>query len=34
LFVPGITGGEPPSTYRNTVRLGLEDPRAYALILA
>jgi len=28
-----ITGGEPPSTYRNTVRLGLEDPRVHALIL-
>jgi acyl-CoA synthetase (NDP forming) len=28
-----ITGGEPPTTYRNTVRLGLEDPRIHALIL-
>ena len=28
-----ITGGEPPSTYKNTVRLGLEDPRIHALIL-
>src|SRR5450755_2305270 len=28
-----ITGGEPPSTYQNTVRLGLEDPRIHALIL-
>jgi len=28
-----ITGGEPPSTYQNTVRLGLQDPRIHALIL-
>ncbi|HEY3596069.1 MAG TPA: acetate--CoA ligase family protein [Paraburkholderia sp.] len=28
-----ITGGEPPSTYQNTVRLGLEDPRIHAIIL-
>jgi acyl-CoA synthetase (NDP forming) len=28
-----ITGGEPPSTYQNTVRLGLEDDRIHALIL-
>lgn len=28
-----ITGGEPPSTYTNTIRLGLEDPRIDALIL-
>ena len=28
-----ITGGEPPSTYANTVRLGLEDERIHALIL-
>jgi acetyl coenzyme A synthetase (ADP forming)-like protein len=28
-----ITGGEPPSTYRNTVALGLEDDRIHALIL-
>jgi acetyl coenzyme A synthetase (ADP forming)-like protein len=28
-----ITGGEPPSTYQNTVRLGLEDSRIHALIL-
>ncbi len=28
-----ITGGEPPTTYANTVRLGLEDPRIHALIL-
>jgi acyl-CoA synthetase (NDP forming) len=27
------TGGEPPATYQNTVRLGLEDPRIHALIL-
>src|ERR1700726_651652 len=31
---PGdIPGGEPPKTYQNTVRLGLEDPRIHALIL-
>jgi acetyl coenzyme A synthetase (ADP forming)-like protein len=28
-----ITGGEPPATYQNTVRLGLEDERIHALIL-
>ncbi len=28
-----ITGGEPPITYRNTIKLGLEDPRIHALIL-
>jgi acyl-CoA synthetase (NDP forming) len=28
-----ITGGEPPTTYRNTIRLGLEEPRIHALIL-
>ncbi|WP_020178651.1 acetate--CoA ligase family protein [Methylopila sp. M107] len=28
-----ITGGEPPITYQNTVRLGLEDDRIHALIL-
>ena len=28
-----ITGGEPPATYVNTVRLGLEDDRIHALIL-
>jgi acyl-CoA synthetase (NDP forming) len=28
-----ITGGEPPSTYEATVRLGLDDPRIHALIL-
>src|SRR5437870_3687863 len=28
-----ITGGEPPITYVNTVKLGLEDPRIHALIL-
>ncbi|MFC6155701.1 acetate--CoA ligase family protein [Kribbella jiaozuonensis] len=28
-----ITGGEPPSTYRNTVALGLSDERIHALIL-
>src|SRR5882762_1291801 len=27
------TGGEPPTTYQNTVRLGLEDARIHALIL-
>jgi len=29
-----ITGGERPKTYQNTVKLGLEDDRIYALILA
>ncbi|MFC0622474.1 acetate--CoA ligase family protein [Kribbella deserti] len=28
-----ITGGEPPSTYRNTIALGLQDERIHALIL-
>ncbi|MEV6030169.1 acetate--CoA ligase family protein [Nonomuraea sp. NPDC052116] len=28
-----ITGGEPPSTYENTVRLGLADERIHALVL-
>jgi acyl-CoA synthetase (NDP forming) len=28
-----ITGGEPPSTYEATIRLGLEDERIHALIL-
>ena len=28
-----ITGGEPPSTYRNAIRLGLEDERIHAVIL-
>jgi acyl-CoA synthetase (NDP forming) len=28
-----ITGGEPPTTYQNTIRLGLEDERIDALIL-
>jgi acetyl coenzyme A synthetase (ADP forming)-like protein len=28
-----ITGGEPPKTYQNTIRLGLEDARINALIL-
>ena len=28
-----ITGGEPPETYRKTIRLGLEDERVHALIL-
>jgi acyl-CoA synthetase (NDP forming) len=28
-----ITGGEPPTTYRKTLRLGLEDRRIHALIL-
>jgi acyl-CoA synthetase (NDP forming) len=28
-----ITGGEPPLTYRNTIKLGLEDDRIDALIL-
>jgi len=28
-----ITGGEPPATYRNTIALGLDDPRIHALIL-
>jgi acyl-CoA synthetase (NDP forming) len=28
-----ITGGEPPTTYKNTIRLGLEDERIHAIIL-
>jgi len=28
-----ITGGEPPTTYQNTIKLGLEDDRIHALIL-
>ncbi len=28
-----ITGGEPPSTYRNTIALGLADERIHSLIL-
>lgn len=28
-----ITGGEPPTTYRNTIKLGLDDSRIHALIL-
>ncbi|TAL82012.1 MAG: CoA-binding protein [Beijerinckiaceae bacterium] len=28
-----ITGGEPPVTYQNTIRLGLSDDRIHALIL-
>jgi acyl-CoA synthetase (NDP forming) len=28
-----ITGGQPPKTYQETVRLGLSDPRIHALIL-
>ncbi len=28
-----ITGGEPPITYENTIRFGLEDERIHALIL-
>lgn len=28
-----ITGGEPPSTYEATIRLGMEDPRVHALVL-
>ncbi len=28
-----ITGGEPPTTYKNTIKLGLEDERIHALIL-
>src|SRR2546423_15191125 len=28
-----ITGGEPPTPYQNTGRLGLEDARIHALIL-
>jgi acyl-CoA synthetase (NDP forming) len=28
-----ITGGEPPLTYQNTIRLGLEDDRIHAVVL-
>jgi acyl-CoA synthetase (NDP forming) len=28
-----ITGGEPPATYKNTIRLGLADERIHSLIL-
>jgi acyl-CoA synthetase (NDP forming) len=28
-----ITGGEPPTTYRNTIQLALDDERIHALIL-
>ncbi len=28
-----ITGGEPPETYANTIRLGLEDERIHSLVL-
>jgi len=28
-----ITGGEPPTTYENTIKLGLEDDRIHAVIL-
>ncbi len=28
-----ITGGEPPSTYRATIELGLSDPRIHALVI-
>ncbi len=28
-----ITGGEPPTTYRNTIKLALDDNRVHALIL-
>src|SRR5919109_90781 len=28
-----ITGGEPPETYANTIKLGLEDERIHALVL-
>ena len=28
-----ITGGEPPTTYRNTIALGLDDARIHAIIL-
>ena len=28
-----ITGGQPPKTYQETVRLGLQEPRIHALIL-
>jgi acetyl coenzyme A synthetase (ADP forming)-like protein len=28
-----ITGGEPPATYQNTIRLGMEDDRIHAIII-
>src|SRR5215213_8725999 len=28
-----ITGGQPPTTYKNTIRLGLEDDRIHAIVL-
>jgi acetyl coenzyme A synthetase (ADP forming)-like protein len=28
-----ITGGEPPTTYQNTIRLGLQDDRVHSIIL-
>ncbi len=28
-----ITGGEPPTTYKNAIRLGLQDPRIHSLVL-
>ncbi|WP_152982270.1 acetate--CoA ligase family protein [Prosthecomicrobium hirschii] len=28
-----ITGGEPPTTYKNTIKLGLQDDRIHAIIL-
>jgi acetyl coenzyme A synthetase (ADP forming)-like protein len=28
-----ITGGEPPTTYKNTIKLGLEDRRIHSIIL-
>lgn len=28
-----ITGGEPPTTYKNTIKLGLEDDRIHSIIL-
>jgi acyl-CoA synthetase (NDP forming) len=28
-----ITGGEPPATYQNTIKLALEDDRVHSLIL-
>ncbi|MEZ5831806.1 MAG: acetate--CoA ligase family protein [Dongiaceae bacterium] len=28
-----ITGGEPPATYKNTIKLGLEDDRIHSIIL-
>jgi acyl-CoA synthetase (NDP forming) len=28
-----ITGGEPPTTYQNTIQLGLQDSRVHSLVL-